>query len=102
MPTFYVTFAADKNERYVPLEQMAKVIADTPLEAARFALAKASGPVIGQELIWARVVVGTNPENGNWRVQLIPLDRAAMIPYDFDPPQGAVHPDESRSPLPRR
>jgi len=34
MPTFYVTFADDRHAPYVPLEQMAKVIADTPLEAA--------------------------------------------------------------------
>ena len=88
MPTFYVTFAADKHAPYVPLEQMAKVIADTPLEAARFALAKASGPEIGQAEIWARVVVGTNPANGNWQVVVIRLDRAATIPYDFGPPAG--------------
>ena len=82
MPTFYVTFAADKHEPYVPLEQMVKVIADTPLEAAQFALAKASGPEIGQAEIWARVVVGTNPANGNWPVVVIEAESAALAARD--------------------
>jgi hypothetical protein len=87
MPTYRVCFTPSHDTPVpIPIESLLQVAAENPIDAIRLALSQSpDDPLIGDEQLWARVIVGTLPD-GNLQALAVPLTKTAEIPVDWSLP----------------
>ena len=84
MPCFRVDFCADPQEPLPPIDKLASIEADDPMQAAEL-LVNAGRVPQNQPIAWARVVLTVHDNGRPRQVVRVPLTAAREIPVDWRP-----------------
>jgi hypothetical protein len=82
MPTYRIHFSQTDDEPYAPLEMLATVECDDPVQAVEILLGRGQVPQ-DQIYRWARVVLTTHPNGRPRHVVRVPISPQAIEQLDF-------------------